>query len=699
MASDLPSDFDIVVLGTGLQESILAAAFSRIGLKVLHIDRNDYYGGPWASFNLQGVDKWIIQKQSASFCCQPLDSDHLLTLVKEGEKLLELPGTYTSVLEPQSHYHVDKRPEINEEKIAEDTQDMNVSIQRQENNNTLPQSASSEYDGEKDKPGQKPSVVETAQSKEGALGGGSKEGTTAEESVAKDFDGQFSSASEEDGESADTPTVDKETSPSDVVDYIPTKDKQERQCEWFADDICKEWRRYSIDLAPKLLYCAGSMVELLIVSDVAKYCEFRTVSRVLTMHDGKLEKVPCSRADVFSSKILTLPEKRLLMKFLTFAAEYEQHSETYQDYLDRPFADFLDSQKLTTRIKHFVMEAIAMVLPSSSTQEGLASTQKFLRSLGRYGNTAFLFPLYGSGELPQGFCRLSAVFGGCYCLTLSALHLVITEADNRCIGIITNGGQRINCKYLIGDPSYMPSDFYIHDNRNISRGIFVTDRTIFPGAEEELSLLYLLQHSEENATATTVLELPSSAMVCQGSTYLVHLTCSARADAATDLKPAANTLFDMCPQQTDDCAEVGKRKPRVLWSLFFKQVDLSNITATEKVPENLFIVCGPGAEIDPDKHVAEARKIFKKICPDEEFLPKPPHPDDIIFVDDEETPATGNQSSVLSADLDVDGEGVDCTESKQIQRDAKEEATESESVTESNVTENTEEGQEKSEKK
>lgn len=145
-----------------------------------------------------------------------------------------------------------KRPEINEEKIAEDTQDMNVSIQRQENNNTLPQSASSEYEGEKDKPGQKSSFVETAQSKEGALGGGSKEGTTAEESVAKDFDGQFSSASEEDGESADTPTVDKETSPSDVVDYIPTKDKQERQCEWFADDICKEWRRYSIDLAPKV---------------------------------------------------------------------------------------------------------------------------------------------------------------------------------------------------------------------------------------------------------------------------------------------------------------------------------------------------------------------------------------------------------------------------------------------------------------
>ena len=33
------------------------------------------------------------------------------------------------------------------------------------------------------------------------------------------------------------------------------------------------------------------MVELLITSDIAKYCEFKTVTRVLTVIDGKVEKV------------------------------------------------------------------------------------------------------------------------------------------------------------------------------------------------------------------------------------------------------------------------------------------------------------------------------------------------------------------------------------------------------------------------
>ena len=40
-----------------------------------------------------------------------------------------------------------------------------------------------------------------------------------------------------------------------------------------------------------------------------------------------------------------------------------------------------------------------------SNNQGLKATKKFLQSLGRYGNTAFLWPLYGSGEMPQCFCR------------------------------------------------------------------------------------------------------------------------------------------------------------------------------------------------------------------------------------------------------------------------------------------------------
>jgi hypothetical protein len=44
--------YDAIVLGTGFKECVLSGLLSVSGLKVLHIDRNDYYGGASASLNL-----------------------------------------------------------------------------------------------------------------------------------------------------------------------------------------------------------------------------------------------------------------------------------------------------------------------------------------------------------------------------------------------------------------------------------------------------------------------------------------------------------------------------------------------------------------------------------------------------------------------------------------------------------------------
>ena len=44
---------DVVVLGTGLTESICAAAFARNGQRVLHLDSTESYGGEWRSLPLK----------------------------------------------------------------------------------------------------------------------------------------------------------------------------------------------------------------------------------------------------------------------------------------------------------------------------------------------------------------------------------------------------------------------------------------------------------------------------------------------------------------------------------------------------------------------------------------------------------------------------------------------------------------------
>ncbi|KAI7727975.1 hypothetical protein M8C21_002820 [Ambrosia artemisiifolia] len=53
----MDEEYDVIVLGTGLKECILSGLLSVDGLKVLHMDRNDYYGGESSSLMLNQLWK------------------------------------------------------------------------------------------------------------------------------------------------------------------------------------------------------------------------------------------------------------------------------------------------------------------------------------------------------------------------------------------------------------------------------------------------------------------------------------------------------------------------------------------------------------------------------------------------------------------------------------------------------------------
>lgn len=48
-------EYDAIVLGTGLKEATISGLLSTLGMKVLHVDRNNYYGGDCASLNLTNL--------------------------------------------------------------------------------------------------------------------------------------------------------------------------------------------------------------------------------------------------------------------------------------------------------------------------------------------------------------------------------------------------------------------------------------------------------------------------------------------------------------------------------------------------------------------------------------------------------------------------------------------------------------------
>jgi len=78
----------------------------------------------------------------------------------------------------------------------------------------------------------------------------------------------------------------------------------------------------------------------------------------------------------------------------------------------------------------------------------------YAESLSRFGKSPYIYPLYGLGELPQGFARLSAIYGGTYMLNKPYEGVVFNDQGQVCG--VKSEGETAKCKFVVADPSYFP---------------------------------------------------------------------------------------------------------------------------------------------------------------------------------------------------------------------------------------------------
>ncbi|KAJ2808826.1 Rab GDP dissociation inhibitor alpha [Coemansia guatemalensis] len=96
----MDEEYDVIILGTGLTECMLSGILAVEGKKVLHIDRNDFYGGECASVNLtQMYQRFRNGEQPPSELGR--DRDYLIDLIPKflmtGEGLIKVL-VYTDVV-------------------------------------------------------------------------------------------------------------------------------------------------------------------------------------------------------------------------------------------------------------------------------------------------------------------------------------------------------------------------------------------------------------------------------------------------------------------------------------------------------------------------------------------------------------------------------------------------------------------------
>lgn len=486
----MPESVDVVVLGTGLPEAILASACARAGLSVLHLDRNEYYGGDWSSFTMSMVHE-VTENQ-----VKKLDSSEiskLSELLTENEQLIELGNR---------------------------------------------------------------EIVENIE-----------------------------------------------------MTWIPRGKDEEKPMKTQLEEA-SQMRRFSIDLVPKILLSKGAMVQTLCDSQVSHYAEFKLVNRQLcpteTPEAGiTLNPVPCSKGEIFQSNALSILEKRALMKFITFCTQWstkdtEEGRKLLAEHADRPFSEFLEQMGVGKTLQSFIINTIGILQQRPTAMTGMLASCQFMDSVGHFGPSPFLFPLYGCGELSQCFCRLAAVFGSLYCLGRPVQAIV--KKDGKITAVIANG-DRVNCRYIVMSPRFVPETVPASSTLKIERIVYATDKSIKEAEKEQLTLLNLAS-LRPDAAVSRLVEVGFEACTAPKGHFLVHATGTQEGE--TSVKTIAEKIFE-------------KNEVEPYWKMSFTANSMKFDTAGA---ENVVVAPPVDANLHYASVVEECRQLFCTTWPELDFLPR-----------------------------------------------------------------------------
>lgn len=125
----------------------------------------------------------------------------------------------------------------------------------------------------------------------------------------------------------------------------------------------------------------------------------------------------------------------------------------------------------------------------------------YVNSMARYGKSPYIYPLYGLGELPQGFARLSAIYGGTYMLNTDVDEIVYE--GSRAVGIKATMKERgdegegmkftTKAKKILADPSYFPKKAQV--TGHLLKAICILNHPI-PNTQDSDSLQLIIPQSQ-----------------------------------------------------------------------------------------------------------------------------------------------------------------------------------------------------------
>jgi len=307
-------------------------------------------------------------------------------------------------------------------------------------------------------------------------------------------------------------------------------------------------RDYNVDLVPKFIMANGLLVQMLLHTDVTRYLEFKSVDGSYVFREGKIYKVPATDTEAIMSSLISFMEKNRARKFFGFVHSYEENNPKTHEGVDATKAtmrEVLKKFKLDSSpdVVDVVGHALALYTNDEYLDQPAIETikrmQLYADSLARFGKSPYIYPLYGLGELPQGFARLSAIYGGTYMLNKPVEQIVYNE-EGVVIGVKSEG-ETAKCKYVVGDPSYFADK--VKKTGSVIRAICILDHPL-PNTNDNESAQIIIPQNQVGRKNDIYIGLISHAhnVAAKGKYIAICSTTVETQDPKSELAPAFKLL-------------------------------------------------------------------------------------------------------------------------------------------------------------
>ncbi|KAL6941295.1 Rab GDP dissociation inhibitor alpha [Hanseniaspora osmophila] len=323
-------------------------------------------------------------------------------------------------------------------------------------------------------------------------------------------------------------------------------------------------RDWNVDLIPKFLMSNGELTNILIHTDVTRYVEFKQISGSYVYHkNGKIYKVPANEMEAISSPLLGIFEKRRVQKFLEWVSKYRDNDTSTHHGLNldnNTMEEVYYKFGLGKSTQDFVGHAMALYptdeylqLPCRPTVERIIL---YSQSVARYGKSPYLYPLYGLGELPQGFARLSAIYGGTYMLGTPVEEVYYTEENptsssdsttaksKKFAGVKTKEGIA-KAPLVIADPSYFP-DLVEPTGEEVIRCICILNHPV-SGSSSSDSVQIILPQNQIGRNHDIYIAMVGESHHVSGKNYYLAIvsTIVETKEPLKELEPALKLLGEI----------------------------------------------------------------------------------------------------------------------------------------------------------